>query len=414
MGQEEAEKRELIIDKWIHHLTERQLQMIGLAALVLLSVLIRIHMAPFCKISPDYNTFFATWVEQYRQLGIRKGLSQTIGDYYVPNNIIYALISKAPWEPWVLIAAVSCSFEYITAWYLYRLMVFLQVGKTKGIPLQMKAAYASVMVLFLPCAMWNSALWKQCDSIYTCFAVIALYNLLQEKYRPAVIWLGVSLSFKLQAVLLLPLFLCIYLMKKNFSVIHFVWLPLMYLLAGLPAILLHRDAKVTYLTYFAQMQEGVSQSYGLSSYFPNIYSMGLSQNYGELAKPAVMLTVALLGVMMIYVHHYRKNMVPSGIMNIGIMSIWTCCMFLPCMHERYDYMMLLMLAVYAAVIDRRMAVPAILANLCSMLTYTIVLFHVETLSLTVISALYITAYCLAAYVTVLTIRKPIEKENRRL
>ena len=403
--------KELLVDKWIHNLTERQLQMIGLVILLLLSVMIRFHLAPFCDLSPDYHTFYANWVGQYRHMGMRRGLSQTIGDYYVPINMIYAMISFFPWKPWVLIAAVSCAFEYITVYFLYRMVVFLITGKTRGVKLQMKAAYASVAILFLPCSMWNSSLWKQCDSIYTCFAVIAVYFLLQDQYRKAVILLGISLSFKLQAVLLLPFFVCIYLIKRKFSVIHFAWLPVVYLIAGLPAVLLHRGLRATYFTYLGQMREGTSESYGLNSYFPNIYALGLDKFYRELCHPAILLMIAIIVVMILYVYHYRDHLTQSKMLLFAIMSAWTCCMFLPCMHERYDYMVILMLTVYACAVDRKMLIPAILANFCSMLTYTIVLFHTATIPLMVISCIYIAAYLIGGYRLVEQLKTQNDKEG---
>ncbi len=407
----DREHREWRIDKWIHDLSERQLQLIGLVVLVILSVIIRIHLAPFCQESPDYYTYYATWVEQYRHLGIVKGLSTTIGDYYVPINVIYAIISLFPWEPWVLIAAVSCLFEYITVIFLYRIIMFLSTGQRAKGELQIKAAYAAVAVLFLPCSMWNSALWKQCDSIYTCFAIIALYYLIQDRYRMAVIFLGISLSFKLQAVILIPVFGCVYLIKRRYSLLHFLWLPVVYLIAGFPAVILHRGLRATYLTYLGQMQEGTSQSYGLNSYFPNLYAFGLDQYYHQLALPAVLLAIAFLGSMLLLVYHYREQISADRIIYLAILSAWTCCVFLPGMHERYDYVVLLLLTIYALTRDHKLIPAAILINFCSMLTYTMVLFKGQTLPLMMIGLLYLLAYLYAGGRLIYMMRNQVQDER---
>ena len=105
------EKRKFFIDDIMHRIIDKHMDMIGIALLLLISVLIRLHLAPVCVLSADYNDYIVPWVEKYRELGVIGGLSQNIGNYYVPYNIMLAVISFFPWEPYVLVAFLSCLAE---------------------------------------------------------------------------------------------------------------------------------------------------------------------------------------------------------------------------------------------------------------------------------------------------------------
>ena len=73
------------------------------------------------------------------------------------------------------------------------------------------AAITAFTVIWIsPVVLFNSSMWAQCDSIYTFFALLAVYLLYKEKNIPAFVFLGIALSFKLQAIFVLPFFLFIY------------------------------------------------------------------------------------------------------------------------------------------------------------------------------------------------------------
>ena len=72
------------LDKAIFHLVEKYA---------------RIVMIPNCVLSADYNNFIVPWVNKYRELGIVNGLATKVGDYYVPYNVLLAIIAQLPCEP---------------------------------------------------------------------------------------------------------------------------------------------------------------------------------------------------------------------------------------------------------------------------------------------------------------------------
>lgn len=342
--------------------------------LVAVSIAIRILIAPETTLSPDYMTYCKEWVEYYRIHGIAKGLSVTIGDYYTPLNLMYAFCSLLPVEPWIPLAVISCFFEYLGAYFLYRLLVCIPSGVKAD-----AAALIAVITLFLPHSIFNSALWKQCDSVYTCFVILSLLRAVQEKYGSSFFWFAVSFAVKFQAVFFAPFFLLLYFARKGTKIWHFFWIPAVYFVAGLPAVLCRHGLRATYLTYFAQAQEGTTEGYGLTAYFPNIYQFGLDDYYDLLILPAVLLAGAAVLAVLYAIYRQRESLDARRLLGAAIALCFTCVVFMPSMHERYDYALVLILTAYVLAFRRRLWWIAASLNLVTMLTHGIVLFYVEEL-----------------------------------
>jgi Gpi18-like mannosyltransferase len=402
---------ECSFDRWIRRTVSKYGVQIFIIIMIAVSLCIRILLIPCTDMSPDYTGYITGWMDAYRQQGIIAGLADSIpgDDYYIPMNLVYAVLAQIPLPYYVTISAFSCMAEYVSVFFLYKIFNLLLLEKNAAVYTgdRKRAALCAVSVLYLPAAIWNGAYWKQCDAVYTCFAVISLYYLLREKYSAAVIWLAVSFSFKLQAVFLFPFFIAVYLIQKKFSILHFLWLPAVYLAAGFPAVFCHRGLKATYLIYYYQTQETTSyKDYGMNSFFPNIYAFGLDDFAKELQKPAVLAAgVICLGAVML-VWHYRMNVNRQKLVLLCFWMMQTCCVFLPGMHERYDYPVLLLGTAYVLFIDHRLVPAMIVMNCCSFITYTIVMQNRmgqnPAVTLPAAAVFYLAAY---AYITVAVIRE---------
>lgn len=398
-------KKELAIDRILRNLIEKHLFEICLALALVAAVLTRIFLAPNTVLSPDYETYYRTWVQFYRENGGFRGLEFAPGDYYVPFNVIYALCSYLPWQPWVLLSIIPCVCEFVSALFIYKILMLL-TGKKH------LSAFAAVATLFLPFVVFNGALWKQVDAVYTCFLVIAVYELLQEKYRGAFIFYAIAFSFKLQAVIFLPALLILYInggrKKKGFSILEFLWIPGIYLIAGLPEVIAKHGLRATYFAYLMQTKELQSEGYGMVSYFPNLYNFGFD-NYDELlSKGAVLLLFTVLVIIAFFCYRKRERFDEFLTVNMIIWTAYTCVMLLPGMHERYDYAMLLLLTPFAAVCNRKILMPMIMANLCSLATYGTVLFHAELFPMHYIALVYTAAY---VWITADIVKKLTEGET---
>ena len=102
-------------DRWLISLINENIDKIALAILLILAVLIRVKLIPETTLSPDYESYYLPWVEAYREYGFFGGLSKDIGDYYVPYNVMYAICSLFPCEPYIPIAVFSMIAEFVSA-----------------------------------------------------------------------------------------------------------------------------------------------------------------------------------------------------------------------------------------------------------------------------------------------------------
>ncbi len=396
-------KKEFAIDRWIHGLTMKQWMKFGTALILLISVYIRYALAPNLDLSADYHTFYEAWIWQYRGMSLREALGTTVGDYYVPLNLMYILASRLPFPEWGTLVVITCATEYIGAYFLYKILCELTEASEEK---RLQIALLVSACLLLPFTYWNSALWKQAEAIYTCFLLIAGYFLIKKKYTAMMIFFAIGFSVKMQVIFVLPFLIALYLIEKRFSILQFFWIPVIFLLAGLPSVLCKRGLRATYFTYFMQTQEGVTEDYGMNSFFPNLYAFGLD-DYNELLNGgAVCITVAILGLEILLFMKYAKNLNAQKWLGICIWMAWTCVIFLPGMHERYDYVSLILLCAYALVIRRKMLIPALMAVFCSFQTYTMVLFSRElALDLRIVAIIYIVAFVWYSYDIVGRIRE---------
>ena len=386
-------------DRWLIGLINNNLDKIAIVILVILSVIIRVKLIPETTLSPDYESYYLPWVEAYREYGFFGGLSKDIGDYYVPYNVMYAICSLFPCEPYIPIAVFSMIAEFVSAIYIKKIfLIILDERGVSGEKAKIQASFGAVLTLFLPFVIWNGALWKQCDAIYVVFLVIAIYHLLKDNYRLSFVFLSISFGFKLQAIFFVPLFLVLYFSRKKYSILEFFWIPVMYLILGLPCVLARRGLKATYLAYLLQTQEVSTEGYGMVSYYPNFYNFGLDNFDDLLTLPAVLVAAAILGVLAVYILHHSEYLEKrENTLYFGIFMAWTCCMFLPGMHERYDYAVVLLMTALCIAVKRDKLWIAALMNVNSTLVYIMVLFRESTVPITVISAVQIVIYAVVAF-----------------
>ena len=385
-------------------LIDKYLFEIVMGLFIIAALIIRIRLIPNTELSPDYNDYYREWVEFYRTNGILEGLRNAPGDYYVPFNVLYALCSLLPVSPAVPLGLIPFICELVSAFFLYKIF-YLLTGKKHA------SAFAGAMTLFLPFVVFNGALWKQVDAVYTCFLMISLYELLRQKYRASIIWYSVAFAFKLQSIIFLPLFVILYLTdgynsfdkvkrdseaNKSFSIFEFLWIPAIFLVAGLPEVLAGHGIKATYLAYFGQTNEISSEGYGMVSYFPNMYNWGLDDYDNILKIPAILTLMVILAAIALFCCRVKERIDRSAVIYLAIFTAWTCLMILPGMHERYDYAMLLLLSPFAVLARKKLIWPAVVANLCSVATYSIVLFHTDIFDMKYVSVFYMIAYVFTA------------------
>ncbi|MBO6137739.1 MAG: hypothetical protein J6O71_03915 [Lachnospiraceae bacterium] len=388
------EKQRNAVDRFLKGLVEKYFYELAAAVILLFSIAITIKLATFkfngSYISGDFNNYLLAWITQYRQLGIVDGLASRVGNYYVPYNLYLALLSVLPVDEGIGISFLSCLFEYIAVIYVYKFLVLLMENRTEGVfrERNRRAMFVALMLLYLPSCMLNGTLWKQCDAIYTCFIIIAMYKLFQKKFHLAFFIFGIAFIFKLQTLFMIPFLVVLYLLYFEFSIFEFLWFPGMYIAAGLPAIACGKSVYDTYATYFRQGVIGK-----MTVGFPNVYCFGLD-SYEAMTLPALLICASIFVFAAVFFRSRREAVTPKLLLLMAGWLFMTCPMFLPGMHSRYDYMAILLITAYTLAFDIRMAPAAVIMNVIPMFTYGSYLFHEGNilLSYQALALMYLFAY----------------------
>ena len=391
------------LDRILFRLIDRYAYQILIFALLVLTLWIRITMVPNCVLSADYQDYYLPWTQTYRSLGLAGGLRQGIGDYYIPYAFLFAFAAMLPCEPYLPIAVVHIAAEYVGAFFIYKIVrLVLDERDTSRTEHNQRIAMAiGVALLYLPPVILNAALWKQFDSLYTCFIIISLYLMMKERYTAAFIVYAIGFCFKLQAIFFLPFLLILYLSKRDFSLFQFFWIPFLYLLTGLPAVLCGRRWQDVYKTYLGNTGEYD----GMSINSTNFYQLGLN-DYPALYRAAILATVAIFAFAALYVIRKRKGLTLTNQFALAAWCVWTAFLFLPGMHERYDYPAIVLVCALTWTLHRRIWIGLVMV-IASVVTYSGAILRGTDISLS-----YMTIACVAAYVVLtLDLVKSLSEAN---
>ena len=382
------------LDKKIYDFCSKNAYYIVLFMLLAISVIIRTTLAPNTFLSGDYYTFYKPWIDQYKTDGIAQCLKTGIGDYYIPFNLLYGLFSLLPCEPWLPLSLFFCTLEYISVIYIYKILVLIgeNIGITDNKKYKAISAFVAVSTLYLPHVILNSALWKQCDSIYTMFTFASLYYLLKEKHTLAFALLSIGFCFKLQMIFVLPLFIMAYICFHKFTLFQFFQLPAWYVVTGIPAMLCGRRWQDVIKIYLGQM----GQEDAMTINTPGFYLIGLNDYYG-LYRAAILATIAIFVVIAYYSFANRDKLSFKAMFQLTGLCIWTCYMFLPAMHERYDYAAIIFVFVFALMFRKKILWTSVVMIICSIVTYSNALIYGSPIPMWLCSLAYTAAYIAFGY-----------------
>lgn len=375
------------IGKKIWNIVQKYKVILFLLLITAISVFIRLKLLNFK--SGDYVSCLEPWFNQLKASGGILGLKEKIGNYNMPYMTILALLTYLPVLPIISIKVVSIVFDYLGA--LGAMLIVRKLLKnSKNMELISILTYC--ILIILPTVLLNSAAWAQADSIYSAFAIWALYFLMDEKYIKAFIFLGLSMAFKLQFIFVLPIFILVYISKRKFSVFHFAIIPLVDIILCIPAILVGKGLFNCINIYIEQMVE--YDGY-LSLNFPSIYSLFFNIDSNYIYTPnecipsvGVWLTISIF-VFMAFIILYKKIKLDSkAILAFSLWSVMICTFLLPHMHDRYLYIGDILSIVYFAVNRDNIYVP-IIVNVISLYGYCWFLFGGLTLPLEYVAIAYL-------------------------
>lgn len=297
-----------------------------LALLIAMGLVIKLLMIPFIPEPGDYTFFLKPWVEFIRSHGYWQAFRFEFANYS-PAYLYFLLgIAKLGGEPLIPIKLLSICFEYVAAWFI------------GGIAYQKYRENwvrwcALAVVPLLPTVLINSSYWGQCDSIYVSFLIGSIYFALKKRSFLSILFLGISFSFKLQAVLLFP-FYFVLLLKNRIKWYYFLLVPAVYLISLLPAYCAGRP--LTELLSVFVAQSGHYEE--LSLQFPNLY-MWISNDYYDSVKWGGILFTFLFALLTggLLAKKYKTELTDDYLVRLALLSAVIFPFLLPGMHERYMY-----------------------------------------------------------------------------
>lgn len=311
--------------------------------------------------SGDYTMFLSKWCEYLKSNGGFKAIVSIEADYNAVYLYFLAFFTYLPIKYLYSIKILSIIFDFLMALGAY-IITYEFYKDDENVKVYQTLSFAAV--LFMPTVILNSSFWAQCDSIYAAFVVFSLYFMLKKKYNTSFILYAVAITFKLQAIFLLPVYGLLYLKNKEFSIFKFLWIPIVNFLLYIPAIILGKPISSVFDAYFTQVN---NYDYKIVFGYPNIYNFfPLDAVY--LIKPGIIFTMCLLAVVALIVLYTRKKINNEDIIELSIGIIFLVTYFLPKMHERYAFVAEVLVVIYF-IISKKNQNATMIAMLVALATY---------------------------------------------
>ena len=346
---------------------DRLARLFYILVICLCGMLMRNTMLPHT--SRDMTNFLEKWYDYFAEHGGFKAVGDDVGDY---TPLYYYYIAFLTYfkssSPQLGVKILSIIFDFLTAFYVMRIVELKE--KDSHLPL-----IAFAIVFCLPTVALNSAYWGQCDVIYSCFLIMCLYYLMKGRDRTAMIMFGVSFALKLQAVFFAPL-IGILLFKKKIKPVNLLWIPAVYVISIIPALIVGGDPIRLLLLYFNQS----AQYSDLCMSLPNLWAL-LEGSGGETKDELINMGTsgvyfagaAVATVMYYYITRKTLKITQNTLVGLAMISSFIVPFVLPHMHERYFYLSEVMFVVFAFYYRKRLWL-ILSSQYCSVQAYTGYLF----------------------------------------
>ena len=341
----------------LHTITQNQ----HIAFLIIMSILgLMIRLSGRDFLSADMYSCLIPWFEEIKANGNVRALSSQVGNYNLLYQTLISFMTYLNGNCVYYYKALSILFDYLLAFYSASFIC--EIKKTHKNGFLFGVIYA--IVLFLPTVVLNSAFWGQCDSIYTFFIIATLFYLYKKHYLKAFIYLGVAFAFKFQAIFILPFIISYYFYKKDFSISNFFISLFTFWITGCFAYIQGRNIFTPFTLY-------QNQADTYHNMYLNIHSFWLifGNDYDAFHTFAILLTLVICGLgLYVLLSGYKSIDCGESYLNTACWFVWTCILFLPAMHERYTYLLDILL-VLLCFIDKKYIKYAALSFLLSFITY---------------------------------------------
>lgn len=321
------------------------LDVIFLIGIGISGLMMRLSLKSF--VSGDFTFFLEPWINEFKVNGFG-ALSGDFYNYNPPYMVILYFIAKSNINPLTGIKVVSCIFDLIIS--LVASLIVLDVTKNK-----LRASFTYAALWILPTIVANGSMWGQCDAIYGAFLLLSIYLLLKERPTLAMVFLGIAVGFKMQAIFLLPAYIILW-SKRKLKLVQFLWIPGIYFISLLPAIFAGKSLADTIGIYMGQAKE---QTY-LEMNWPGLYELiGIEPYYDYYGPAAIWFTLGILMCIMFYLSYKIYEVNKTHMIDVFLYIAMVTVYFLPYMHERYGYVAGILAIIVGLVNTKKLYIPII-------------------------------------------------------
>lgn len=345
-------------------------------AAALLAVSVAIRLATRTVITTDLDFHILPWYAKLQKFGPLVGLGKDFYNYTPPYLYLLALatLTSEIMAPVTAVKIISTVFDLYCAYMIYRI-----------VQLKYRDGYLPVLaasVFFAaPTIVANTGIWGQADSTYTGFILTGLYLLLVRRPLPAVVFFGISLAFKPQAIFLAP-FVLLMLLWKRIPWWSLATVPIVYALLMWPAVVLGRTWTEVLTLYSTQADSGK----GFTHNAPNLYVFVPKTGFDRWIGPMVLLAIVIAIAWVLLSWRNSRTTEKAEVLLLALVSVELVPFLLPNMHDRYFYLADT-ISIALAFMMPEMWFVAVLFQLVSGLSYSIYLYSASADNLVLAAAL---------------------------
>ena len=307
--------------------------------------------------SGDWYWGWRVWHEKLAATGFA-GFAEPFYEYSPPWPYMVWLLTRLDGggDGFTAVKLTLMAFDLALATLAHRLVREIH-------PAGRRPLIAFCAVLLAPTVVMNAGVVMQCDGIYVGFLLLSVLATMRR--RPLGAWtaFGVAISFKLQAIFLAPFLLAVVL-RRRLALWPAPVVPLVYLLALVPAWLAGRPFADLALAYATQSNAFVTLSAGA----PNLYALIDDRHYAfGYGFGLVIATVVALGYARA-VQTSRRPLDAETLLHCATVACAILPFILPKMHDRYFFASDV-LAIALAAANPAYVVAAVALQIASALAY---------------------------------------------